>query len=93
MTNAECRKAGYFRFQISNNMMCAGYLEGGKDSCQGDSGGPLHVIDKNTGKYQEIGIVSWGNGCAQKRYPGVYTRVSRYLRWINFNTRDACLCS
>ncbi|CAG7654505.1 S1 family peptidase [Actinacidiphila bryophytorum] len=52
------------------SMVCAGVTGGGKDACQGDSGGPL-VAD---GKL--IGLVSWGTGCAEAAYPGVYTRVS-----------------
>lgn len=62
---------------ITPNMICAGYVSGGKDSCQGDSGGPLIVNDKL------VGIVSWGIGCAQENYPGVYTKVQKYGDWIN----------
>lgn len=65
---------------ITDNMMCAGIPTGGKGSCQGDSGGPL-VINTNEG-YQQVGIVSWGYGCAAEGYPDVYTKTSRYLDWI-----------
>ncbi|XP_035527649.1 trypsin-3-like isoform X1 [Morone saxatilis] len=65
-----------YPFQITENMICAGYLEGGKDSCQGDSGGPM-MCD---GELQ--GVVSWGHGCALRKKPGVYTKVCNYISWI-----------
>uniref|UniRef100_A0A8C9R459 Zgc:100868 n=1 Tax=Scleropages formosus TaxID=113540 RepID=A0A8C9R459_SCLFO len=66
---------------ITDNMLCAGLLAGGKDSCQGDSGGPLVV--KQGSVWVQAGIVSFGNGCAEPNYPGVYTRVSQYQSWIS----------
>ncbi|XP_019602161.2 coagulation factor X [Rhinolophus sinicus] len=69
------------RFTITPNMFCAGYDSKPEDACQGDSGGP-HVTEfKNT--YFVTGIVSWGEGCAQKGKYGVYTKVTNFLKWID----------
>jgi secreted trypsin-like serine protease len=70
--------AGY---SVGPRQLCAGFDEGGRDACQGDSGGPLVVNDSHDCPYQ-VGIVSWGNGCAQEKSYGVYTRVSAYATWI-----------
>jgi len=59
-------------------MFCAG-TGGGKDSCQGDSGGPIFTKRE---PFEQVGIVSWGRGCAQRRYPGVYSRISGEFDWI-----------
>jgi secreted trypsin-like serine protease len=82
VTNQVCNQA-YFG-AITPNMLCAGFEEGGKDSCQGDSGGPL-VIPVND-SWAQIGIVSWGNGCAFPNFYGVYARVSALVQWIESET-------
>ena len=66
---------------ITSNMICAGFPEGGVDSCIGDSGGPLLV--KQEGVYRQVGIVSFGDGCARPDRYGVYTRVPAFADWIS----------
>ncbi|XP_032363599.1 transmembrane protease serine 9, partial [Etheostoma spectabile] len=78
--NRECN-CNYGVGRITNNMICAGFRAGGKDSCQGDSGSPL--VSKQGSRWILEGIVSFGNGCAQPNFPGVNTRVSQYQTWIN----------
>ncbi|TRY94764.1 hypothetical protein DNTS_021633 [Danionella cerebrum] len=74
LSRAQCE--GSYGWQITKNMFCAGFMEGGKDSCQGDSGGPVVC----NGELR--GVVSWGYGCAEQRYPGVYVEVCRYNEWV-----------
>ena len=66
--------------RITENMICAGW--GGRDTCQGDSGGPLTTRTQADTVWSVIGITSWGDGCARPGTYGVYTRLSRYLGWI-----------
>ncbi|CAF1059349.1 unnamed protein product [Adineta steineri] len=62
---------------------CAGTMPGSeKDTCQGDSGGPLMMFNSNQ-TWELVGIISYGRDCAVPNYPGVYTRVTSYLEWIN----------
>ena len=79
VTNADCNSA--YGGGITESMICAGYIgEGGKDACQGDSGGPF-VCNKD-GKAVIAGVVSWGYGCGEPEYPGVYARTTHVLNWI-----------
>jgi secreted trypsin-like serine protease len=73
---------------IPSMMLCAGTTDGGVDSCQGDSGGPLAIYDGKRKKWFLGGITSWGYGCAEMDYPGVYTRVSSYVKWIDLIESD-----
>ncbi|KAL5242294.1 hypothetical protein ACI65C_009704 [Semiaphis heraclei] len=68
---------------LEESMMCAGYANGEKDTCGGDSGGPLQIAHSNYScMYTQVGITSFGKLCAKKNSPGVYTRVSKFLPWI-----------
>lgn len=71
-----CNRAYSAYGGVTARMICAGLTQGGKDSCQGDSGGPLALKDTL------IGVVSWGYGCAQPKYPGVYARVPAVADWV-----------
>ncbi|MFD6550215.1 S1 family peptidase [Streptomyces sp. NPDC058398] len=64
--------ASYGSTYVASDMVCAGYAAGGVDTCQGDSGGPLLIGGVLAG------ITSWGEGCAEPGYPGVYTRLTTF---------------
>lgn len=73
-----CNRANSYDGSITGRMVCA--ARAGKDSCQGDSGGPLFL--RQHGVFKQVGIVSFGTGCADPRYPGVYTHVGVLYTWI-----------
>jgi trypsin len=75
-----CKTAAEYE-SVHERVICAGEFErGGADSCQGDSGGPL--IAERGDELTLVGLTSWGIDCAQKRQPGVYTRIASYGDWI-----------
>lgn len=94
ISNQECDASegtidGYednYNGQITQDMLCAEHAQK-KDSCQGDSGGPLVIRGVNAGADVQIGVVSWGVGCAHDDFPGVYARISRAYEWIQ---SEAC---
>ena len=73
VARTNCNDANSYNGRVFEDMLCAGYDVGGKDACQGDSGGPL-----TRGRDNDVltGITSWGYGCAEPNFFGVYTRVS-----------------
>ncbi|ALC40486.1 gammaTry [Drosophila busckii] len=75
---SKCASSSYgYGSQIKSTMICA--AASGKDACQGDSGGPLAANNVL------VGVVSWGIGCAEARYPGVYANVAELRGWVNQN--------
>ncbi|RZU13053.1 trypsin [Streptomyces sp. BK239] len=81
VSDATCRSYSGYSGLIANEEICAGYAAGGVDTCQGDSGGPMFRRDADNAWIQ-VGIVSWGIGCARANAPGVYTEVSTFASAI-----------
>ncbi|XP_071989123.1 transmembrane protease serine 12 isoform X1 [Engystomops pustulosus] len=77
-----CNSSGWYNGLLTDNMICAGFEDGGVDTCQGDSGGPFVCYIAESTSFYQLGITSFGYGCANAHYPGVYTRVEKYANWI-----------
>lgn len=84
ISHTVCGSEFYYGDLITKNMICAGSPDWSTDACGGDSGGPL--VCEVSGRTFLFGVVSWGEGCAQKNKPGVYTHVTRYNKWIAAKT-------
>jgi len=86
VTNEVCNEPERYDGLVTDQMLCAGFPDiGEKDACQGDSGGPIvrRTTDEDGNIVDEhVGIVSWGFGCADPLYPGVYSRTSQGTDWI-----------
>ncbi|XP_072165246.1 chymotrypsinogen A-like [Diadema setosum] len=92
LSNRECKDA--YGTRVKHKMVCAGTTEPGEraDTCKGDSGGPMVCQSRNEGPFKLWGITSWGdnffcNPDPSTRVPGVYTRVDKYLKWIQRKLR------
>jgi len=83
VSDATCNSPAMYDGQIiPSDEICAGYTQGGTDTCQGDSGGPMFRRDA-ADAWIQVGIVSWGDGCARPNKPGVYTQVSTFASAIS----------
>ncbi|KAF6200045.1 hypothetical protein GE061_006345 [Apolygus lucorum] len=86
--NEICRKFYMSRrVNIDSSHICAG-AEAGKDSCRGDSGGPLMIKNDKNKAFYLIGVVSFGASCGQPGAPGVYTRITSHLSWLEEHLKD-----
>ncbi len=80
ISDSQCQQA--YSELVPSEEICAGnWSSGGVDTCQGDSGGPMFRRD-NAGAWIQVGIVSWGYGCARPENPGVYAQVSTFASAI-----------
>ena len=77
-----CNSADSYDGRITDTMLCAGLAEGGKDTCQGDSGGPLVVKNADKAFHLQVGVVSWGFGCADPDHYGIYSRMATLGAWV-----------
>jgi len=75
VSDASCQQS--YPSLIPSQEICAGLPQGGVDTCQGDSGGPMFRRDASN-NWIQVGITSWGSGCARPNFPGVYTEVSTF---------------
>jgi secreted trypsin-like serine protease len=75
---AKCNEPAVYDGSVDSSMFCAGI--GAGDACQGDSGGP--AVGYVSGGPVLVGVTSWGVGCSDKKFPGVYVNVAKFSGWI-----------
>ncbi|KAA0720384.1 Enteropeptidase [Triplophysa tibetana] len=80
INNTQCQR-WLPEYNITDQMVCAGYPEGGVDTCQGDSGGPL-MCEEDNHWANLVGVASFGRGCGQPQSPGAYAYINPYVDWI-----------
>ncbi|XP_073796774.1 transmembrane protease serine 7 isoform X2 [Danio rerio] len=85
LSQSECKRS---YGPVSPRMLCAGVPSGEQDACRGDSGGPLSCQAQTGSRWFLTGIVSWGSGCGRPYLPGVYTRVAKFIDWIQRHIHD-----
>lgn len=77
ISNNDCSDS-YNGTDIFDSSLCASSLAKNEGNCQDESSGGAMIVGG-----RQIGITSWGKGCMDSKYPGVYTRVNKYLNWIS----------
>ncbi|XP_038581517.1 coagulation factor VII-like isoform X1 [Micropterus salmoides] len=82
--NSQCSQRA--RFNFTDNMLCAGYLEGQRESCRGDDGSPLVTLYGST--HFLTGVVGWGRGCSHPGYYGVYTKMANFVDWVETTMKN-----
>jgi len=85
------RCQSFMQYELTPRMLCAGYEKGEKDACTGDSGGPLS-LKKDNDQWEQIGVVSWGEGCARAKRPGLYSRMTDLKSWVMEHAAGATWC-
>ncbi|XP_020912717.1 trypsin [Exaiptasia diaphana] len=84
VSQKDCEKA---YSGITSRMLCAGYTKGGIDSCTNDSGGPL-VCKNKSGIWEQVGVVSFGTGCARPGKFGVYAKMEELKDWVETTVKN-----
>lgn len=78
---SRCNSVVSYQGLVTHRQVCAGFIDGGVDACVGDSGGPLFIIEN--GAIVQLGITSFGNGCALANFYGIYSSVTHMLPWLS----------